>query len=74
MSAPENERADLDKGTGQFQNVSDNEDGNYRFTRDEIYSDAHYEPAGASTEPPRYYTPPERPTREPKGKKKNNFG
>ena len=29
----------------------------------EVYSDAHYEPAGESTVPPHYYTPPERSTR-----------
>jgi serine protease Do len=30
----------------------------------EVYSDAHYEPAGESTVPPRYYTPPEKSPRE----------
>lgn len=33
-----------------------------------IYADAHYEPAGATTTPPRYYTPPER-TERPKKEK-----
>ena len=31
-----------------------------------VYSDAHFEPAGSSTEPPRYYTPPEPKKTEPK--------
>ena len=59
MSEPENERADQEKENYGFRSEADREDGSYRFTREEIYSDAHYEPAGASTEPPRYYTPPE---------------
>ena len=38
------------------------ETGEYRYRRDvgPIYSDAHYEPAGDTTTPPRYYTPPVR--------------
>ena len=39
-----------------------------------IYADAHYEPAGESTQPPRYYTPPEKPPREPKPKKRERRG
>ncbi len=40
-----------------------------------VYSDAHYEPADESTVPPRYYTPPERPVKEPKPRKeKKGFG
>jgi len=38
---------------------------------DRVYADAHYEPAGESTVPPRYYTPPERPAKEAKPKKKS---
>ena len=38
----------------------------------EVYSDAHYEPAGESTVPPRYYTPPERSTRESKQRHRKN--
>ena len=37
------------------------------------YADAHYEPANESTVPPRYYTPPEKPIKEPKAKR-NGFG
>ncbi len=44
------------------------EDGEYHYTAQDIYSDAHYEPAGASTEPPRYYTPP--PRRAPRVRKR----
>ena len=50
----------------------------YRFNRDEyreqVYADAHYEPAGESTVPPRYYCPPERPEREAKEKKPGQSG
>lgn len=49
-------------------------DGEYRLGRDSIYSDAHFEPAGAATEPPRYYRPPERPVRAPKPKRKKGNG
>lgn len=37
------------------------------------YADAHYEPAGSSPVPPRYYTPPEKPAREPKKKRSGLF-
>ncbi len=47
--------------------------GEYHFNRDEyreqVYADAHYEPANESTVPPRYYCPPERPVKEAKEKK-----
>ena len=33
-----------------------------------IYADAHYAPADESTVPPRYYTPPVRPSKESRGK------
>ena len=39
-----------------------------------IYADARYEPAGESTQPPRYYTPPEKPPREPRPKKPKKHG
>jgi serine protease Do len=42
-----------------------------------IYADAHYEPAGATTTPPRYYTPPdrtERPRKEKSAKKTTRRG
>ena len=40
----------------------------------EDYADAHYEPAGESTVPPRYYTPPERSGRESRSAKRNGSG
>ena len=48
-------------------------DGEYHYSKADfessVYSDAHFEPAGSSTEPPRYYTPPERPARQPRARK-----
>ena len=56
-------------------------EGEYHYNKDgysqRIYADAHYEPAGESTVPPRYYTPPEKTTRTVKvrpAKKKNGLG
>jgi len=72
MSEPEFESTGFDEA--QTPSAADREDGEYHFTRDDIYSDAHFEPAGVSTEPPRYYTPPERPAKEakpPRRKKKS---
>lgn len=66
MAEPEDYKVGPETGPESAEPV----EGEYRFTRDEIYSDAHFEPAGASTEPPRYYTPPERPVREPKPRRK----
>ena len=40
----------------------------------EDYSDAHYEPAGESTVPPRYYTPPERFGREARSTQRKSSG
>lgn len=44
----------------------------------EIYADAHYEPAGETTTPPRYYTPPQRTVRvkavRKREKRKLNLG
>ena len=37
---------------------------------EQVYADAHYEPEGESTVPPRYYCPPERPVREARERKK----
>ncbi len=74
MSEPEKTKAEVETDDNSARTSSGNEESEYRFTRDEIYSDAHYEPAGASTEPPRYYTPPERPVKEPRPKQKKNNG
>ena len=40
----------------------------------EVYSDAHYEPAGETTVPPRYYTPPEKSPRESRPNRKSRSG
>lgn len=57
-----------------FTGETDRVNGEYHYKNgytQKIYSDAHYVPADESTVPPRYYTPPEKPVREPKPKKKN---
>ena len=54
--------------TGETDRVS----GEYHYKNgytQQIYSDAHYVPMDENTVPPRYYTPPEKPVREPKPKK-----
>ncbi len=70
MSVPEENKS----GLGTERTGSTWGEGEYRFTRENIYSDAHFEPAGAATEPPRYYKPPERPVREPKPRRKRQAG
>ncbi len=48
---------------------TDRVNGEYHYKNgytQKIYSDAHYVPAGESTVPPRYYSPPGKPVREPK--------
>ncbi len=74
MAEPERYKAENNTDEYSSRSYSANEDSEYRFTRDQIYSDAHYEPAGSSTEPPRYYKPPERTAKEAKPKKKKNKG
>ena len=51
--------------TGRHESTESDVELGSAFRR-EVYSDAHYEPAGESTVPPRYYTPPERGPREAK--------
>ena len=74
MSEPEEFKAEgtVESNSAPVNNETD--ENEYRFTRSQMYSDAHYEPAGASTEPPRYYTPPERPVKEPKPGKGTSSG
>ena len=56
-------------GPAQAPRYAPDRDGWYRSagefgqSPETIYSDAHYEPAGSTTTPPRYYTPPVRPER-----------
>lgn len=50
-------------------------EGEYHFKNDfteTVYTDAHYVPASENTVPPRYYTPPQKPVKEPKVKKQGN--
>lgn len=56
---------------------TDRVNGEYHYKNgytQKMYSDAHYVPAGESTTPPRYYTPPERPVKEPKERKNSGAG
>ncbi len=51
--------------------------GEYRYKNgytQRIYSDAHYTRAGESTDPPRYYTPPEKPVKEPRPARQKGVG
>ncbi len=53
------------------------EDGEYHYKSgytQRIYSDAHYAPADESTVPPRYYTPPRRPSKVSREKKGGSRG
>lgn len=57
--------------TGEAQ--TDRVNGEYHYKNgytQKIYSDAHYVREEDSTVPPRYYTPPEKPVREPKVSRK----
>ncbi len=54
---------------------TDRDSGEYHYKNgytQKIYSDAHYVPADENTVPPRYYTPPEKPVKEPKPKKEHS--
>lgn len=56
-------------GGHNFIGETDRVNGEYHYKNgytQKIYSDAHYVPADENTAPPRYYTPPEKPAREPK--------
>ena len=53
------------------------EDGEYQYKSgytQRIYADAHYAPADESTVPPRYYTPPRRPSKVSPEKKPRKTG
>lgn len=67
------------QGTGGYSGETDRVNGEYHYKNgytQKIYSDAHYVPEGENTVPPRYYTPPEKPVKEPKPprQKKNHGG
>lgn len=75
MSGPEyTDRENLymnDDGPAGFTGFSDSQSGEYRYKSgytQRIYSDAHYVPAGESTVPPRYYTPPEEAAKNDSGR------
>ena len=72
MYEPEENKAEVGTDENSVNKQDMNEPSEYSFTKEEIYSDAHYEPAGTSTEPPRYYTPPERTVKESRPKKEKN--
>ncbi len=67
------------QGTGGYSGDTDRVNGEYHYKNgytQKIYSDAHYVPEDENTVPPRYYTPPEKPVKEPKPprQKKNHSG
>lgn len=67
------------QGTGGYSGETDRVNGEYHYKNgytQKIYSDAHYVPEDENTAPPRYYTPPEKPVKEPKPprQKKNHGG
>ena len=66
------------QGTGGYSGETDRVNGEYHYKNgytQKIYSDAHYVPEGENTVPPRYYTPPEKPVKEPKPpRQKKNHG
>lgn len=60
-----------------FTGETDRDNGEYHYKNgytQKIYSDAHYVPADENTVPPRYYTPSEKPSKEPKPRKKCSLG
>ena len=72
----ENENNSQYSGPAGFTGETDRENGEYHYKNgytQKIYSDAHYVPYSENTVPPRYYTPPEKPVREPKPKKRGGL-
>ena len=66
-----------DESPSGFSGETDRVNGEYHYKNgytQKIYSDAHYVPYDENTVPPRYYTPPEKPVKEPKPpRKKGGF-
>ncbi len=61
-------------GGYNFTGETDRVNGEYHYKNgytQKIYSDAHYVPVDENTAPPRYYTPPEKPVKEPKPPKRS---
>ena len=66
-----------DSNPSGFTGETDRSSGEYHYKNgytQKIYSDAHYVPYEENTVPPRYYTPPEKPVKEPKPPKKKKGG
>lgn len=73
--AEEKTAAETGASAAGFTGETDRDSGEYHYKNgytQKIYSDAHYVPADENTVPPRYYTPPEKPVKEPKPKKEHN--
>lgn len=73
--AEEKTAAEIGASAAGFTGETDRDSGEYHYKNgytQKIYSDAHYVPADENTVPPRYYTPPEKPVKEPKPKKEHN--
>ncbi len=67
-----NENEAASTGPSGFTGETDRVNGEYHYKNgytQRIYSDAHYVPCSESTDPPRYYTPPEKAAKEPKAPK-----
>lgn len=67
--------AGINDSPAGFTGSTDRDNGEYHYKNgytQKIYSDAHYVPADENTVPPRYYTPPEKPVKEPKPKKEHS--
>ncbi len=67
--------AGINDSPASYTGDTDRDSGEYHYKNgytQKIYSDAHYVPADESTVPPRYYTPPEKPVKEPKPRKEHN--
>jgi len=72
----ENENNSQYNGPEGFSGETDRENGEYHYKNgytQKIYSDAHYVPYSENTVPPRYYTPPEKPAREQKPRKRGGL-
>ena len=65
-----------DSAPNGFSGETNRSTGEYHYKNgytQKIYSDAHYVPYEEHTEPPKYYTPPEKAPKEVKPKKKGGF-
>ena len=65
----ENKKTEVEAAESEPQSPETGEESYVPPRERPIYADAHYEPAGESAQPPRYYTPPERTPRESRSRK-----